>query len=202
MNTTRLIIVSVGGQGNIFLSQILGKAALIKNVPVKISEIHGMAQRGGIVESSVIFGDVHSSIISDGEADILLGFEPAESLRALVKCNKKTVIITNTSQLPPFTANIGLGEYPDIDYALQYIKSRVSRLFSFNATSLAIQAGDIMSLNMVMTGALISLNLLPVSSKNLTDAIKNITKSHAVDINLKAFELGANCINQFKTQDR
>jgi indolepyruvate ferredoxin oxidoreductase beta subunit len=77
METTRLIIVAVGGQGNLLASKVLGDAALIAGVPVRMSEIHGMAQRGGVVESAIVFGDAESSIISDGEADILLGFEPA-----------------------------------------------------------------------------------------------------------------------------
>jgi indolepyruvate ferredoxin oxidoreductase, beta subunit len=82
METTRLIIVAVGGQGNLLASKVLGEAALISNVPVRMSEIHGMAQRGGVVESAIVFGEAESSIISDSEADILLGFEPAETLRS------------------------------------------------------------------------------------------------------------------------
>ena len=97
METTRLIIVAVGGQGNLLASKVLGEAALISGVPVRMSEIHGMAQRGGVVESAIVFGDATSSIISDNEADILLGFEPSETLRALNRCNKNTKVITNTA---------------------------------------------------------------------------------------------------------
>ncbi|MGD8670481.1 MAG: 2-oxoacid:acceptor oxidoreductase family protein, partial [Desulfobacterales bacterium] len=101
MQTTRLIIVAVGGQGNLLASKVLGEAALLADIPVRMSEIHGMAQRGGVVESAVVFGDALSTIISDGEADVLLGFEPSETLRALNKCNAETVVITNTAPLPP-----------------------------------------------------------------------------------------------------
>ncbi|MEK6193004.1 MAG: 2-oxoacid:acceptor oxidoreductase family protein, partial [Deltaproteobacteria bacterium] len=101
MDTKRLIIVAVGGQGNLLASKVLGEAALLSDVPVKMSEIHGMAQRGGVVESAVVFGDAQSTIISDGEADVLVGFEPSETLRALNKCNADTVVITNTAPLPP-----------------------------------------------------------------------------------------------------
>ncbi|MGD9312546.1 MAG: 2-oxoacid:acceptor oxidoreductase family protein, partial [Desulfobacterales bacterium] len=101
MQTTRLIIVAVGGQGNLLASKVLGEAALLADIPVRMSEIHGMAQRGGVVESAVVFGDAQSTIISDGEADVLLGFEPSETLRALNKCNAETVVITNTAPLPP-----------------------------------------------------------------------------------------------------
>ena len=87
MDTTKLVIVAVGGQGNLLASSVLGEAALMSDIPLHMSEIHGMAQRGGVVESALVFGDAHSTIISDGEADILVGFEPAETLRAINKCN-------------------------------------------------------------------------------------------------------------------
>jgi len=93
MDTTRLIIVAVGGQGNLLSSRVLGEAALLSDVPVRMSEIHGMAQRGGVVESAIVFGDSDSTIISDGEADVLVGFEPSETIRAINKCNSKTVVI-------------------------------------------------------------------------------------------------------------
>ena len=97
MNVIRLMIVAVGGQGNLLAAKVLGEAALLADIPFRMSEIHGMAQRGGVVESAMIFGDAASSLISDGEADILAGFEPLETLRALGKCNKKTVVITNST---------------------------------------------------------------------------------------------------------
>ncbi|MGD9016648.1 MAG: 2-oxoacid:acceptor oxidoreductase family protein, partial [Desulfobacterales bacterium] len=75
MKTTRLIIVAVGGQGNLLASRVLGEAAMASDVPVRMSEIHGMAQRGGVVESAILFGEGKSALISDGEADVLVGFE-------------------------------------------------------------------------------------------------------------------------------
>ena len=114
METKRLVIVAVGGQGNLLASSVLGEAALLCGIPLNMSEIHGMAQRGGVVESSLVFGDARSTIISNGEADLLVGFEPAETLRALNKCNPKTVVITNLAPLMPFTVNIGQGVYPDL----------------------------------------------------------------------------------------
>ena len=87
MEPKRLVIVAVGGQGNLLASSVLGEAALLTDIPLHMSEIHGMAQRGGVVESALVFGDATSTIISDGEADLLVGFEPSETLRALNKCN-------------------------------------------------------------------------------------------------------------------
>jgi indolepyruvate ferredoxin oxidoreductase beta subunit len=190
METKRLIIVAVGGQGNLLASKVLGEASLLADVPVRMSEIHGMAQRGGVVESAVVFGDAYSTIISDGEADILLGFEPSETLRALNKCNSDTVVITNISPLPPFTVAIGKGKYPELNEVQDLIRKKTAKLIAFDAISLAKQAGNIMSLNMVLLGSLIQTGILPLSAQNVEEAIRTSTKQAFVDINLKAFNLG------------
>jgi indolepyruvate ferredoxin oxidoreductase beta subunit len=190
METKRLIIVAVGGQGNLLASKVLGEAALLADIPVRMSEIHGMAQRGGVVESAVVFGDADSTIISDGEADLLLGFEPSETLRALNKCNADTVVITNTAPLPPFTVAIGKGTYPDLDLLQKLIRDKTAKLIAFDAQALAKQAGNIMSLNMVLLGSLIQTGIMPVSADKVKEAIRTSTKKAFVDINIKAFELG------------
>ena len=190
MKTTRLIIVAVGGQGNLLASKVLGEAALLSGVPVRMSEIHGMAQRGGVVESAIVFGDAKSTIISDAEADVLLGFEPSETLRALNKCNARTTVITNLSPLPPFTVAIGRGTYPDLNQAQALIKAKTSRLITMDAVDLAIKAGSVMAVNIVLLGALIQTSILPISRQTLEQAIRTKTKPAFVDVNLKAFDLG------------
>jgi indolepyruvate ferredoxin oxidoreductase beta subunit len=169
---------------------VLGEAALLADVPVRMSEIHGMAQRGGVVESAVVFGDAASTIISDAEADVLLGFEPSETLRALNKCNADTVVITNTAPLPPFTVAIGKGTYPDIQQLQELIRNKTAKLIAFDAQTLAKQAGNIMSLNMVLLGSLIQTGIMPVTPDNVKEAIRTSTKKAFVDINIKAFEMG------------
>lgn len=190
METTRLIIVAVGGQGNLLASKVLGEAALISGVPVRMSEIHGMAQRGGIVESAIIFGDATSSIISDGEADILLGFEPVETLRAMNRCNKNTRVITSTATLPPFTVSIGEGVYPEIDHVKKLIEKKCASLVAFDAMALAKEAGSPMSVNIVLLGALTQSGTLEFSKENVVEAIKRRVKPAFLDMNLHAFELG------------
>ena len=190
METKRLIIVAVGGQGNLLASKVLGEAALLADIPVRMSEIHGMAQRGGVVESAVVFGDADSTIISDAEADVLLGFEPSETLRALNKCNAGTVVITNTAPLPPFTVAIGKGTYPDLEQAQKLIRDKTAKLIAFDAQALAKEAGNIMSLNMVLLGSLIQTGIMPISADNVKEAIRTSTKKAFIDINIKAFELG------------
>jgi len=190
MDTTRLIIVAVGGQGNLLASRVLGEAALLSDVPVRMSEIHGMAQRGGVVESAIVFGDSDSTIISDGEADVLVGFEPSETIRALNKCNSKTVVITNLSPLPPFTVAIGKGTYPDLKQVQDLIRKKTANLIAFDAAELAKQAGNVMSVNMVLLGAMLQTDILPLTADSIKETIKTKTKKAFVDINLKAFDLG------------
>jgi indolepyruvate ferredoxin oxidoreductase beta subunit len=190
MNTTRLIIVAVGGQGNLLASRVLGEAALLSEIPVRMSEIHGMAQRGGVVESSIVFGDAKSTVISDGEADVLLGFEPSETLRALNKCNSNTVVITNLAKLPSFTVTTGKSVYPDLDVLQELIRNKTAKLIAFDAASLAIQAGNVLSVNMVLLGALIQTQTVPLSAENVKEAIIKRTREAFAESNLKAFELG------------
>ncbi len=198
MKTTRLIIVAVGGQGNLLASKVLGEAALISGVPVRMSEIHGMAQRGGVVESAIVFGDAASSIISDNEADILLGFEPSETLRALNRCSKNTKVITNTATLPPFTVSIGKGVYPDVDNIKKLLSDKCSSLVAIDAMKLAKQAGSPMSVNIVLLGALVQSGSIGFTKENVIKAIKSRTKKSFLDKNLEAFELGYQAAENYK----
>lgn len=190
MDTTRLIIVAVGGQGNLLASRVLGEAALLAGIPVRMSEIHGMAQRGGVVESAIVFGSAKSTIISDGEADVLVGFEPSETLRAMNKCNSGTIVITNLAPLPPFTVMIGKGVYPDLALLQKLIRAKTANLVAFDAVALAKAAGNVMAVNIVLLGALIQTGILPFSGENVRAAIQTTTKKAFVKTNLKAFDLG------------
>jgi len=190
MDTTRLILVAVGGQGNLLASKVIGEAALLANVPVRMSEIHGMAQRGGVVESAIVFGEAHSTIIADGEADVVVGFEPLETLRALNKCNSGTVVVTSLAPLSPFTVTTGSSIYPDLKTLQELIRAKTARLIAFDAAALAVEAGNVLAVNMVLLGALIQTDTIPLSAKNVKTAISKVTKKAFEALNLKAFELG------------
>ncbi|MCJ8502637.1 indolepyruvate oxidoreductase subunit beta [Desulfatitalea alkaliphila] len=192
MKTLRIMIVAVGGQGNILAARILGEAAAAVGITPRMSEFHGMAQRGGVVESMVLLGEGRAYCIPDGEADILLGFEPSETIRAAKKCGAHSVIITNTAPQPPFTVATGQSRYPDIDAALAKLAGRVKRLIALDATSLAARAGSPLSLNMVMLGALAGSGATHLPPEKLRDAIQAKTKAAHTGANLAAFELGAN----------
>jgi indolepyruvate ferredoxin oxidoreductase beta subunit len=184
------VFVGVGGQGNLLASRLLGETALSLGIPSIVSEIHGMAQRGGVVESAVLIGDVTSPIVSDGEADVLIGFEPLETVRTLRKCNKKSVVITNTHPFPPFTVSIGQGIYPPLEEVLDIIYSRVDNVIALNGNELAESAGNPLSLNMVMLGALTGSGIISISDNSIKEIISTSTKKAFLDSNLKAFDLG------------
>jgi len=190
METKRIVFVGVGGQGNLLATRLLGEACLSAGIPAVASEIHGMAQRGGIVESALVMG-ARSPIISEGEADILLGFEPSETLRALNKCNENTVVITNIHPLPPFTVTIGQGVYPDINEGLDLIRDTVCTIISLDADQLAAKAGNPLSMNMVMLGALIGSETISLDEDILKETIAKTTRQEFLESNLKAFDLGA-----------
>ena len=190
METKRIVFVGVGGQGNLLSSQALGEAAMLAGMPVNVSEVHGMAQRGGVVESAVVMGGALSSIVSDGEADVLMSFEPSETLRALAKCSPASTVITNIVPLVPFTVAVGKGAYPDIKASLELIRKKVKRLIALNANALAEEAGSAMAVNIVMLGALAQSGTLPLTRDHFLAALKKTIKKKLLDVNLKAFDLG------------
>jgi len=189
-DSKRLILVAVGGQGNLLASKVLTEACLLSGVPVRMSEVHGMAQRGGVVESALVFGEAESTIISDGCADVLVGFEPSEALRALGRCNANTVAIINTAPMPPFTVAIGKGVYPEVETIKSLLAAKTSRLVALDANALAVAAGSALSVNMVLLGALIQSGVLPLSAETVKQAIAATVKKAFVEINQKAFDLG------------
>lgn len=190
MKSSRLVFIGVGGQGNLLASRLLGEAALCAGIPAVVSEIHGMAQRGGVVESAVMLGDVTSPIVSRAEADVLIGFEPLETLRALGKCSRESVIITNTRPLPPFTVAVGQGEYPAVEDILRLLGAKVARLVTLDANRIAEEAGNPLSLNMVMLGALIGSGTTPIDPDTVREVISTSTKKAFLESNIAAFDAG------------
>jgi len=171
-------------------TRVLGEAALVANIPVVVSEVHGMAQRGGVVESAVVLGEVQSPVISDGEVDILMAFEPLEALRALRKCSSRSLVICNTSPVAPFSVSSGRDRYPDVSSMIQAISSQVSNLIAYDARALAREAGSELSVNIVMLGTLMRHAKMPFDEKVVKQVLNTRTKKSFLEINLKAFDLG------------
>ena len=187
MDVFNILISGVGGQGVLLTSKIIAEAALLTGLDVKQSEVHGMAQRGGSVLSQVRFGDkVFSPIVSEGEADLLIGFEPLETARYLHFLKDDGVVIYNTRSIGTIGVSIAAEKYPaDINTV---IKERVKTALLFDGTKLAVSAGDKRTLNLVLLGA--ALAFLPLKESVVLDAIKNTVPKKALEMNQKAFAAG------------
>lgn len=183
-----IMIVGVGGQGTLLASRILGGVAIKMGYDVKVSEVHGMSQRGGSVVTYVKFGDkVYSPIIDKGEADLVLAFEMLEAYRALPFVKKGGKILANRQQMNPMPVITGAMEYPtDIEAKL---KDKVN-LEVIDALPLAKEAGTIKAVNVVLIGLLAK--SMDIDKEIWIDVIKEYVPSKFLEMNLKAFELGYN----------
>jgi indolepyruvate ferredoxin oxidoreductase beta subunit len=190
MQAWRIFFTGVGGQGTLLATRVLGEAALVANIPVVVSEVHGMAQRGGVVESAVVMGELQSPVISDGEVDILMAFEPLEALRAVRKCSASSLVICNTSPVSPFSVSSVRDQYPDVSDIIQVMSSQVSSLIAYDARALAREAGSELSVNIVMLGTLMRHAKMPFDEKVVKKVLNTRTKKSFLEINLKAFDLG------------
>jgi indolepyruvate ferredoxin oxidoreductase beta subunit len=186
----RIFLTGVGGQGTLLASRLLGEAALAAGYSPLVSETHGMAQRGGVVVSTVVLGDLKSPLISPGEADILLGFEALETFRALDRCHAKSLVIANTTASIPYPVSTGKSTYPEVNRLLELITGKVGSLLAFDAGELARQAGSPLAVNMVLLGALGFTNILPFSEDDLLGSIRTKTNPKFLEANLAAFRMG------------
>ena len=189
-DAVRIFFTGVGGQGTLLATRMVGEAALAEGLPVTMSEIHGMAQRGGVVESSVVIGKVFSPTIPDGEADILMAFEPLEALRAIPKCHAESLIIASTAPIVPFTVAVGQSTYPEVAELEQAIKEKVSNLLWLDAVELARKAGSERASNTVLVGVLAGTGRLPIARSSWEEALQKTLPSRLVEINRQAFEAG------------
>jgi len=187
---TRIVVVGVGGQGVLFASKVLAGAALMEEKNVVMSEIHGMAQRGGVVMCNICVGCIESSLIGNAEADIIFAFEPMEAYRALPKANSGTRFVTSTSPLVPVGVSIGKEKYPDMEQMFAEIRTITPKLTVIDSDALALKAGSYVTANSVLLGALAGTPECPVSKDKLIAALKNALSPKTVEMNLKAFELG------------
>ena len=181
-----ILIVGVGGQGTLLASKIIGSVATKAGFDVKISETHGMAQRGGSVVTTVCIGDnVYSPMIDNGEADILLSFEQLEALRYAKYVKTDGIIITNTQKISPIAVLIGANEYP-IDN-LEKINNKF-RVIELDALDIAQNCGSVKCINVVLLGVLA--RNMEFSKEVWIDAINTVVPPKFIDLNMKAFEAG------------
>ncbi len=184
-----IMIVGVGGQGTLLASRIVGAAALRAGKQVKLSEVHGMSQRGGSVVTYVKYGDrVDSPVIEKGEADIIIAFEELEAYRALPYLKKDGVLIVNTQQTKPMPVITGAMAYP-ADIA-EKIAAKGVKLITCDALELAKQAGSIKAVNVALIGVMAKQS--PLSKDIWEGALTDAVPAKFLEMNQKAFELGYN----------
>ncbi|MBN1280261.1 MAG: indolepyruvate oxidoreductase subunit beta [Candidatus Thermoplasmatota archaeon] len=184
-----IVLTGVGGQGVITAANILGKAAVRAQVGVFVSEIHGMAQRGGAVVCTVRMGDVSSPLLPSGTADVLLSTEPVEALRNIGYVHKKTKIITDINPVIPFTVAVGGEQYPQTEALFKELSAH-AQVFKVDALKIAKEAGAVITKNTVMLGALAAAGVLPFSPDVLLDTILEGLPDKYKDVNRKAFQAG------------
>ncbi len=186
---TNILFVGVGGQGTILASNILTNGLINAGYDVKMSEVHGMAQRGGSVSTQIRFGEkVYSPLISEGEADIILAFEKIEAARWLNFLSEEGLLIINNHEIYPISVLAGQEEYPkDI---LDKIKEKIKKCIIVDANSKALEIGNSKVQNMILLGVLIG--SLKLDNINWEEIIKNNIPEKIREINLKAFNIGLN----------
>ena len=189
-NIYKIQLIGVGGQGTIKASVIIGEAAMKKGLNVVMSEVHGMAQRGGTVVTEFKIGEAHSPLVEEGAADLMIAFEPAEALRALNKINQESFVIVNSSPIVPFTVSLGISEYPEPSSVFKELKVKIKNLLIINAEKIAKKAGSIISENMVLLGAAVATPNFPIEKDLVIQSMKENLPPKSIETNLKAFESG------------
>lgn len=190
MNTTNILIVGVGGQGTILASRILSQVVLSAGYDVKVSEIHGMSQRGGSVVTQVRFGEkVHAPIITAGEVDAILAFEQLEAKRWLPTLKEGGTMIVNTQKINPMPVIIGAAKYPNTILADM---EKVANVVPLDALGAAIVAGNPKAVNVVLLGVLSARleDKIQIMEDAWIEALEKSVPPKLLDINMKAFKAG------------
>ena len=188
MNKTNILIVGVGGQGTLLASVLLGNLALARNYDVKLSEVHGMAQRGGSVVTHVKISEdgVSAPLIEKADADIIIAFEELEAYRWLPYLKEGGVIYVNTQQILPMPVILGQAKYPED--IMNVLKEKAGTVKAFDALSIAEKCGSIKAVNVVLLGA--ASNDLPFDDELWIKVIEENVKPKFIDLNKKAFSMG------------
>ena len=187
METKGIVIAGVGGQGSLLASKLLGKVLVNEGYDIKVSEVHGMSQRGGSVITYVRYGDkVYSPVVQSGEADFLISFERIEAARYAHLLKIGGIIITNTQRIDPMPVITGAAEYPEA--ILDELTAKGVQIEAMDALTLAEQAGSAKAVNIVLMGQLAK--HFHIDYDKWISAIEQTVKPKFVELNKKAFELG------------
>lgn len=194
MSSTRvsLLLVGVGGQGVLTTAQILGNAAHAAGLPVRVGQLHGMSQRGGSIECTVLFGPGHSTFLGAGEADLVLAFEPLEGLRAVPRMHAGTRVLLNVDAIVPFELIRSGRAYPPLSDVVADISAVCSEVYTVIGSELVRESGADRTLNAVLLGAAAALGFLPFADAVLEEALVLRCGQAFAKSNLRALDLGRN----------
>ena len=188
VESKNIMIVGVGGQGSLLASRILGAAALSKGYDVKVSEVHGMSQRGGSVVTYVRYGDrIDSPVICEGEADVILSFEQLESARWLPYLKIGGTAVSAIQRINPMPVITGAAEYPED--IIKKIKALGVNIIAEDAAAIAREAGNEKAANVALIG--LAANVLGFDAETLREAVRSCVPPKALEVNLKAFDIAA-----------
>ena len=188
-----LVITGVGGQGNVLISQIMGHALLNRGFKVAIGETFGLSQRGGSVQSHIRVSPnrTYGPLIPEGQAHVVVGLEPMETLRVLPMFGRKDIkVLANIRPVPPLNVVAGEADYPPEDDLKAALEKLSAKLWWVNATAVAQDLGAAIMANIVMLGALCKTGLTPLSSQDLETAMTQLLPPDRLDRNLAAFRAG------------
>jgi len=195
-----MLLVGVGGQGLLTSARILGDAAHAAGQPVVVGQLHGMSQRGGSVECSVLFGPGQSSYLS--RADVVVGFEPLETLRALPRMRQETKVLVNSGQFVLPTLVRDKKPYPPLTSILADIREVAKEVVVIDGPSALTKVGSLRTINIFMLGALVSRGLLPFDRAILWTAVERRCSPGLLEANRTAFALGCSSINNSEPESK
>ena len=194
-----IVLSGVGGQGTLLAAEVLGTAAVREGLNVRVSEIHGMAQRGGAVVSTVRIGkNVQAPTILEGQADVLIGFEPIETVRSLRFASEKTLVLMSDERISPSELAAKKMAYPDMKDIAEKIHRFTGKIIVVETEKLAREAGSTLTQNIVLLGALAATEKVPIKSESLIVAIQELVPAKHVNMNVKAFKLGYGYVKKMK----
>jgi indolepyruvate ferredoxin oxidoreductase, beta subunit len=185
-----LVLAGVGGQGVLSTARLLGQAAAEAGLEVRGAQLYGLSQRGGSVEATVRIGPVTTAFISPTEADVVLGLEPLETERALSRMSARTTVLVNQTPIVPFSLTLDRTTYPDLSTIVEGIATVAGIVHVIDGNALALQAGDLRLLNMVMLGALDGIGVLPIPSDVLESTVEHHGLGPDPGSRVEAFQIG------------
>jgi len=201
MKEFNVVLAGVGGQGILLAAEILGTAAVKEELNVRVSEIHGMAQRGGAVVSHLRIGDkVAASTVLEGNADVILGFEPLEVLRNLKFASEKTLVIMSNERIQPTELTAKMKKYPSFEEIEAKIRGFTKNIIRVETADLARKAGNILTENVVLVGALAATGKMPIKDNSIMKALKELVPKKHLEANVKAFKLGYDYVKKGKVK--